>query len=309
MGELARRPRNSLVLALATLTILVAACGGGDEPQPGATQRESPAETTAASPAATAEGSPAASPGSTAGTEEPTVVLEPDTLAEVVVTELIVRAEPRIADDSQILEPVLGEGQRLLVLDGPHGESGYWWYLAQPLTEHDATEQLPFGWVASADRDGEPWLEAVEPECPGDPPTIEAVAELTPEERLVCLGGEDWTFSGESQSCGPAHPTIEPQWFQGHGCGYGPDTETQLAVRVPPDVTLPEGSGAREFTGHFNDPRAQECVWAGPEDPPPPPPEQVVLMCRMEFVVVSAQLASWAPPVTGRSDARDGTGR
>ncbi len=296
MGGQARWPRFGWAIVI---SLVLAACGGDDQARPDGTPESppaSPAVSPSGSPASTSPGadatqSPAASPGSTAGTEEPTVVLEPDTLAEVIITELVVRVEPRVAEDSQILEPVLTEGQRLFVVDGPHAESGYWWYLVQPIMARDASEALPFGWVASADRDGEPWLEAIDPECPSEP-TVEAIAALSPEEQLVCFGDETLTITGEQQQCGASNVSIDPSWFQGGGCSYGPTPEAAVFVRFPPEVEGPSGTGAQEFTGHFDDQRAQECRWVGAEPRTPRLPEQAIVFCRTQFVVESAQPAS-----------------
>ena len=275
------------------MTVFIASCRGGDEGRTDTPPPESAPESVAQTPAATpaASASAAASPAGTAGTDEPSVTLEADTLAEVIITELVVRTKPSVADDSRILEPVLGEGQRLFVVQGPKQASGYFWYLVQPLTDPDATQTLPFGWVSSADRNGEPWLRAAEPECPEDRPSIEAIVELAPEERLVCFGDTELTFTGRQQACGAGTVSVEPPWFQ-TGCSYGPDRQTTLFPRLPPDVDDQPGSGPFEFTGHFDDRRAQDCRWVGAQPRQPVVPEQVILRCRTEFVVSSMKPAS-----------------
>lgn len=294
MGE-HRRSRRTL-LALACLVIVMASCRGGDEARTDTPPPESAPATTggspaSASPAASPAESAPASPAGTAGTHEPPVALEADTLAEVIITELVVRTKPSVADDSQILEPVLGEGQRVFVVQGPERASGYWWYQVQPLTDPDATVALPFGWVSSAHRNGDPWLRAVEPDCPGDRPSIEDIVKLAPEERLVCFGHRELTFTAGWRACGTGTVSVEPSWFQ-TGCAYGPNRESTIFPRVPPDVGDQPGSGRFEFTGHFDDPRAQDCRWVGAQPRQPVVPEQVILGCRTEFVVTSIKPAS-----------------
>jgi hypothetical protein len=93
-------------------------------------------------------------------------------VVRVVVTDLRVRTAPTVDNSKSVkLDPLLGTGVRLRVVDGPVRADDYDWYLVQAL---DLPHQ---GWVASADHDGEPWIEA---EGASAPPTF------SPEEdRLV----------------------------------------------------------------------------------------------------------------------------
>ena len=94
--------------------------------------------------------------GSPAATGEPVDPL----LNAVVVTvsdRLRVRSEPRVSDDSIMYEPVLPLGTELTVLDGPVSASGYTWYKVVPVS-FVGLEGPGFGWVAVADKDGEPWI-------------------------------------------------------------------------------------------------------------------------------------------------------
>jgi hypothetical protein len=73
---------------------------------------------------------------------------------EVVVSGLRVRTEPTVDDSkSAKLEPLLGLGVQLQVLDGPVTADDYDWYLVQ------AVGWPHRGWVAAADHDGEAWIE------------------------------------------------------------------------------------------------------------------------------------------------------
>ena len=92
----------------------------------------------------------------------PTVALTAGTIAATVVDGVRMRSQPRISADSRKLEPLLAIGTKLYVLDGPVRASGYAWYEVAPLDAWD----LPSGWVASGDRDGEPWIEPGGFDCP-----------------------------------------------------------------------------------------------------------------------------------------------
>ena len=87
------------------------------------------------------------------------VPIPPDTYARVVTDDLRVRSKPGVSDDSKKLEPLLQDGVLLVVLDGPVQASGYDWYQVQPTLTSDTAGPYPFGWVAAADKDGEPWIE------------------------------------------------------------------------------------------------------------------------------------------------------
>jgi len=77
-----------------------------------------------------------------------------DTVVEVVSKTLRVRTAPTVDNTKSVkLEPLLGLGAQLQVIDGPVSADGYNWYLVQAIG-------LPHrGWVAAADHDGTPWIE------------------------------------------------------------------------------------------------------------------------------------------------------
>lgn len=76
-------------------------------------------------------------------------------VADVVVPDLRVRTAPTTDNSKSVkLDPLLGLGVRLQILDGPVTADGYDWYLVQAI-------DLPHrGWVAASDHDGTPWIEA-----------------------------------------------------------------------------------------------------------------------------------------------------
>ena len=75
-------------------------------------------------------------------------------IVEVVTTGLRVRTAPTVDNaTSAKLEPLLGPGTQLRIIEGPVTADDYDWYHVQAIG-------LPHnGWVAAADHDGAPWIE------------------------------------------------------------------------------------------------------------------------------------------------------
>ncbi|HUH17319.1 MAG TPA: hypothetical protein VMM85_05165, partial [Methylomirabilota bacterium] len=184
----------------------------------------------------------------------------------------------------------LGAGERFFVVDGPTPADGYNWYLAAPLRRADGTA-APFGWIASAHRDGTHWVEPDPSTCGGDD-DLAAVVALQGLERLACFGNASLTLPAPEISCGAGGGPIvyEPSWLAAiSGCGVVVG-DSALLLRIPPgyDGSIPS-SGAWEISGHFDDPTAALCT-ASSLDPAiaAPPAEAAVLHCRTEFVLESA---------------------
>ena len=83
-----------------------------------------------------------------------TAQFTPGSIVEVVVPDLRVRTAPTVDNSLSVkLDPLLGVGVRLQVIEGPVDADDYHWYHVQAL-------DLPHnGWVAAADHDGEPWID------------------------------------------------------------------------------------------------------------------------------------------------------
>lgn len=114
--------------------------------------------------------SPVASPAASAPAQADPFV------GKVVVTvtdDLVVRSQPRVADDSVIYRPYLPRGTELRVIDGPVKASGYTWYQVIPVS-FVLTGRPANGWVAVAGKDGEPWIA-----LPGTTPGSGGVAKST----------------------------------------------------------------------------------------------------------------------------------
>jgi hypothetical protein len=199
--------RSPMVLALAAALLLAAALAATavvgaflQDRQPtelGVVDASSSPAPASVDPAgATPPPSPEPTPISTSvvviGAEIPT-----GQVLDVVTTNLRVRSEPRVADDSALLEPFLQPGDRVVVLDGPVIASDYAWYRVVPIASGSAdrtADDLPLGWVASADHDATPWVAAAEPDCPTGVVDIGALVEMHRYERLACFRDEGLTF-------------------------------------------------------------------------------------------------------------------
>lgn len=241
--------------------------------------------------------SPAPGPGSTSTSpsSEPESSVR-DTIWRVVVSDLVVRSEPGVADASTILPARLTDEDRVLVVDGPRSADGYTWYQVLPIRP-DGLRERPFGWVASASREGEPWLAMEDSACPGSS-DLDGILRLAPEERLACYGGRTIQFRGGQGGCGAAGGlpvSYEPRWLRSEsGCGFAPEPgQISLVLRFPPGVPNDFGIDPTvDVIGHFDDPAAATCVGTAnyPEATAPTKAEAVAL-CRTEFVVESMSAA------------------
>jgi hypothetical protein len=85
--------------------------------------------------------------------EEEPALLQAGSLADVIVTDLRVRTAPTVDDTkSAKLEPLLGRGTQLRILEGPVTADDYDWYRVEAIGWPHR------GWVAAADHDGLPWI-------------------------------------------------------------------------------------------------------------------------------------------------------
>ena len=97
-------------------------------------------------------------------------------ILEVVVTGLRVRTAPTVDNTkSAKLQPLLGPGVKLEVLDGPVTADDYDWYQVQAVG-------LPHrGWVAAADHDGVAWID--------DPASTAAPASAATADEAALIAG------------------------------------------------------------------------------------------------------------------------
>ncbi|MFL5769198.1 MAG: hypothetical protein ACJ765_03895 [Chloroflexota bacterium] len=115
--------------------------------------------------------------------------LPADSIVEVVSSNLRVRSEPRVADDSIMYEPLLQVGDRLFVVEGPVRASDYDWYRVEPVNTDPTRpfDRLPSGWVSRGDHDESPWIAPAADKCPSEPLEIVTLNTMHPLERLACF--------------------------------------------------------------------------------------------------------------------------
>ena len=180
--------------------------------------------------------------------------------------------------------------------------SGYAWYEVVPLEKY----HRPSGWVASASRDGEPWIAGGTLDCPRVPTDFRSLAALPPGVGWICFPRLPITVQARlvepaCMSIDPYPGGFTPRWFdplrygpgdaelvepaqtQGLGCDKG------FLLNLDPSGEHPDVLPVRkivEVTGIFDHPAATACIWVnwdpfkGKADEPVP--SQV---CRLEFAV------------------------
>ncbi|MEO8228754.1 MAG: hypothetical protein ABI628_03210 [Chloroflexota bacterium] len=222
---------------------------------------------------------------------------------------LLVRSKPGVGKDSKKLAPLLPRGTGLFVIDGPVAASGYDWYLVQPLRGAG-----PAGWVAAADRSGEPWIDEVGLSCPLRPDLV-TLAAKDPHIALACYGAQELTFSArlgafDGLTCPDTPPgmwAVEPTWLD--PCAVrdslfppvGKPEQGYFDATFDPAIdrkTLPAyGDNLEIWTnveviGQYDHPAARTCRGLEVDGTQPPRPEAVVLVCRTRFVITSIHVVS-----------------
>jgi hypothetical protein len=248
---------------------------------------------------------------------DPMLSLGPDIIAEVVTSDLVMRTAPGIVPESIVYPGRLGPGDRLYLVKGPVPADGYDWYLAAPYEarvneEGDAssTVWIRFGWVAAADKTGESWIMPIEPECPTQA-TVDTLHELNAVLRLACFGDVPVSLEGtvSCQDLGPPIPVPTPDWLTWDACYINPSDASPydpfeagsrlgIPIHYPPDAE--RATGPLAITGHFDDPRATQCLMFIPTEESGVYGQELQhqatqLGCRASLVVDSA-----APSSEGR---------
>jgi hypothetical protein len=285
-----RATNHRPVTVLLSIVVLVAGCSSSVAslaPGP-STPSSLGAASATPTPAATPSPRPTASPMPTPTASSVMV----DTVAVTLVDGLRVRSKPRVSDDSFKYEPPLPLGTQLYVLDGPVSASDYTWYEVVPL----ASRAHPRGWVASASRDGEPWLGAGDFACPPLPSDLHSLAALPSGVGLACFPRVPITVTARLVGC---YCDMDGSWytpgwfFLGSG---GPNLLVEPGVTRPPDDTrdwfhidldptgqhpdvLPVGKVV-QVTGAFDHPAAANCTVTEMDGQPVSTQD-----CRLEFAV------------------------
>jgi len=286
--------------------------GQSAPPPPPASITPAPADSPLPSP------SPEPSQSEAAAPTEPAVDSVPipsDAYAIVETDDLRVRSKPGVSEESKKLEPLLHKHMLVFVLDGPVQASGYDWYLVQPIASDTDASTYPFGWIAAAGKDGEPWIGPASMDCPLLPETLEELARIAlPVEQapmyleITCFGGQEIMFPARlvtpSEWCGLGEwPDIEPAWMgecttaSNYLVSLDDDDGVALHPVWAPDVDFsfaplveapPEAWPTVEVTGLFDHPEARTCRSADKStDSVAPDPALTILTCRVQFVVTS----------------------
>jgi hypothetical protein len=291
------RSSSAVLNVIAALVVLggceasLAPASDGSAAGPSATLSVAPSLDDSPSPPATTTPTRGAT-GSDAEAPEPTDSFVGSVVATLADDGLRVRSAPRVSDDSDKLEPLLPLGTLLYVLEGPVSASGYAWYEVAPLESRD----LPSGWVASADRDGVPWIAAGDFDCPPVPTDIESLAALPLGVGLACFPRTPITVEARLIGC---NCDIDGAWYTPDWFFLASGSPTLL---VEPDMTdvphdfadwfelnldpvgehpdvLPLGQVV-EVTGIFDHPAASTCTQTEMDGSP-----VASQGCRLEFAV------------------------
>jgi hypothetical protein len=288
-----------LAVGLASL-VLLGGCSAGATPSPTpaptpalVSPSASPPPSTPASPAPTSTPTPSSAAIATAtATGSPTDSFVGHVVNTLADSGVRVRSEPRVSGDSHMEEPLLPLGTQLYVLDGPVSASGYAWYEVVPLT----SRTLPSGWVASASRDGEPWIAAGDFDCPPLPTDFRSLAALPPGVGLACFPRVPITVQARLISC---NCDVDGAWYTPFWFSLGGGTSELLVApdvtSAPPDFAdwfvlnldpagehpdvLPVGKVV-QATGIFDHPAAASCTRTEMDGEPVPSQG-----CRLAFAV------------------------
>lgn len=311
-----------LALAVA-LAVCLAACGTSQPDPSRHSASPAPVPTGSLLPVGSAEPSsgpslsPTAVPSATPAPSAPTSAAIPvGRIAVVVTNDLRVRSKPRVAADSKLQTPLLDKGRAVYVVAGPVEASGFAWYQVAPMRADDGFIDLPFGWVAAAGKDGEPWVEGDGYRCPSQPTGVSAFLAVPALAGLACFGKHDLSISGllarPEATCGvDIGWTIAPEWL-GSTCPqpmfYLADaTKAEASINLvlnpgidvrhlDPGVEPPDWIAVR-VTGHFDVRAAATCrgVVTEPGTTIELSPAEIVLSCRATFVVTDIQRSGNQP--------------
>jgi hypothetical protein len=293
------------VVVLLGMVVLIVGCSSpaAESMAPPTAQSAETTNIATPSPAPALPATPTPRPTASAPPTQTASSVTVGTAAVTVVDGLRVRSKPEISDDSYKYEPLLPDGTPLYVLSGPTSASGYTWYQVAPVS----SQGLPRGWVASAGRDGEPWLAASDFDCPRPPTDLRSLAAMPPGVGLLCFPQVPITVEARlvECNCDMDGAWYTPGWFL--GASGSPELLVEPDVTRPPDDSgtwfllnldptgqhpdeLPIGRylggttwskpGLVEVTGIFDHPAAASCTLTEMDGEPVPTQD-----CRLAFAV------------------------
>ncbi|HET9346610.1 MAG TPA: hypothetical protein VFO05_13010 [Candidatus Limnocylindrales bacterium] len=228
--------------------------------------------------AASADGAPSQVPRASSGQAG---TLQPDTIAEVVGTNLRARSQPGVGQESIKFEPFLQPGDLLFVMSGPVEADDYDWYEVVPIDAEGSrgAHELPSGWVASADHDGTPWVRPGAAQCPRPPVDIEALESMSQLGRVVCNRGEPVALPaivqrGDDHGCVGGPCGAEP-WIGGwvaRSNSVRTPTGAPLEIAIDPASSVDADDIGTDrlvvLHGKFDRPNALGCHTGGPHPAP-----------------------------------------
>jgi hypothetical protein len=201
---------------------------------------------------------------------------------------LRVRSQPLVDDESERLQPLLADGTRLFVLDGPAVGSGYDWYHVIAPTISRAGGGPMVGWIAIADKTGETWARVLDLSCPaaGQPVSLAELARLSSggvaDGGLSCFGRKTVSTTAflRKVTCSGLQPfsSIQPDWLGSPdrpswlltpsasvpGATPQPSPAFSVAARIHPDLAFTMSCDsladvAWVVEGRFDDPDSTSC--------------------------------------------------
>jgi hypothetical protein len=306
-NPVATRLAWAAVLAALTIALVgVLALGVGnrnpitsENPSPTPGQSDAPAPSPSEQPSGQPSADPSVEPSLPAVSPDPEPsqpagpILERYGLGRVITDNLRARSQPGLGPESLLREPLIDSGNQFYILNGPVAFDGYTWYQIQPLDR-----SLPFGWVATGSREGEPWVEPVEPDCPTSP-TAEELFGLDQLVALACYGNADLEVTGDLLCyVGDVDtPVSGPDWIEFDRVCFIQLADRMVGIEGKAVTGLIDQNGGNSVegrytvVGHYDDEQATECVHAPVEVGEQPDPAQVYNNCRTAFVVTEVRPA------------------
>ncbi len=213
------------------------------------------------------------------------------------------------ADASSASLATLGAGTELFVIGEPEEDEDHLWYRVAvgSFTDQLCTDCVDaIGWVATPRSDEERWIEEAETLCPTAPVTVDQLTAMTPLMRLHCFGGVEFTGTGwaDNHCCGYVGGFVfEPEWLAWPPWRFfrASDFYTTLDYSMMPGsgedwaLVMPEPGDIIEFTAHFDDPAAPDCIaqfsdGAHAADLVLPDRGELVLTCRLRLVITDYEV-------------------
>jgi hypothetical protein len=282
------------------------------------------ADASATATPSASQGQPSSAPASTstAPTASPTATTAaapsapelPDGLlpagAVVTVTTEMLRIRSKPGLDGKVVD-TMSAGDAAYIENaidaGPVSADGFAWYQVAYAGGRDV---WPFqdvapggyvtGWMAAGDASG-PYIQLTEVTCPDGPLDLDTLAnDLTPWERLVCIGNGSVTIEGRAgcDGCGGVVAGASPPWLadltQLEYVASEGNFYPAVGFAVPPHAKAPDDHDVVRVTLHVDDPAAGSCAFNPPSDSEPAAydydPAAVELFCRERLVLDSFKL-------------------